>query len=431
MVFNSLDQFKIAPLISLVVAGVDFSFINFLLAALLALFVLQSYVFFIKDAKTNPFFIIPSSWQNLIEKLYAFVTQLWSDIITTRNEKYLFYFTVVVVFIFILLNNVIGLVFYSFPVTSYITLTFFMLFSIFVGMTILGFQRHANSNKVTSLLGVATKTFFNNLGTISSVYSIIPPKSLGKISMFSWFASQFEEPIFIISFILAKFVMLIIAILGFLFIYTVYKKDNFFVNEVIPYSQKLSPIRKLIFGGFTVFTAIPNKFWINVQINFISVFIISTIAYLLCLVFPVLFFFYLIYLILCFESFLFGLLYEYSEYFRKGTNFLLFGNSDELFAADYFSWFWGNMWKQAAKKAAPIVTGAAVAVEAKRQQEIAEKTRYADDLTKEASIYTKEGFQTPNERAGYHKDRQDEWVQDNGTVTKMLKAVEDWLWKAP
>jgi len=137
---KKLDQFKIAPLISFVVAGVDLSFTNFLLASLLALFTLQSYVFLIKDVKTNSFFVIPSGWQNLIEKIYALVTQLLSDIITTGSEKYLPFLSVV--FMFILTNNLIGLVPYSFTTTSYITLTFFMSFSIFIGMTIIGFQKH-------------------------------------------------------------------------------------------------------------------------------------------------------------------------------------------------------------------------------------------------------------------------------------------------
>jgi hypothetical protein len=204
-------------------------------------------------------------------------------------------------------------------------------------------QMHVNSlslKKVTSLPGVAIKTFFNNnLITISS-FLITPPKSLGKISMLSWFVSQYEESIFIISCILAEVFMLVIALLGFFFIYIVYKKDTFFVNEVIPHFKKLSPMRKLILGGFTVFTAIPNKFWINVRIHFIYVFIISAIIYFLGLIFPFLFFCYIMYLILCFESLIFGLLYEHSEYFRNFFNSLLFGNSDEPYAADYFYWFW-------------------------------------------------------------------------------------------
>ena len=66
MVFSSLDQFKIAPLIIIAVAGIDLSFTNLLLASLLAVFTIQSYVFFIKDIKTNSFFVVLSVWQNLL-----------------------------------------------------------------------------------------------------------------------------------------------------------------------------------------------------------------------------------------------------------------------------------------------------------------------------------------------------------------------------
>ena len=140
MVYSPLDQFKIAPLFSLQIAGLDFSFTNFLLVALLALFVIQSLVFLIKESSSNSFFVIPSGWQNLIEKLYGILTQLLSDIITTGSEKYFPF--VATVFMFILSNNLIGLVPYSFTITSHMTLTFFMSFSIFVAMNIIGFQKH-------------------------------------------------------------------------------------------------------------------------------------------------------------------------------------------------------------------------------------------------------------------------------------------------
>jgi len=138
MMYSPLDQFKIAPLVSLVFAGVDLSITNFLVASLLALFTLRSYVFFTKS-KTNSFFVVPSGWQNVIEKLYSVVAQCTSSI-SVGGEKYLPFLSVV--FMFILTNNLIGLVPYSFTTTSYITLTFFMSFSIFVGLIIVGFQRH-------------------------------------------------------------------------------------------------------------------------------------------------------------------------------------------------------------------------------------------------------------------------------------------------
>jgi ATP synthase subunit 6 len=140
MLFSPLDQFKIAPLFSIQFAGIDISITNFLLVSLLTLFVLQSFVFLIKDSATGSFFIAPSGWQNLIEKLYALVTQLLSDIITTGSEKYVPFMSVL--FMFILTNNLIGMVPYSFTTTSHITLTFFLSFSIFVAMNIIGFQKH-------------------------------------------------------------------------------------------------------------------------------------------------------------------------------------------------------------------------------------------------------------------------------------------------
>jgi hypothetical protein len=119
-------------------------------------------------------------------------------------------------------------------------------------------------------------------------------------------------------------------------------------------------------------------------------------------------------------------LYENSEHYRKFINYLLFGSSDDAFAADYFYWFWGNMWQQASKKAGSVIAGAA-AVEAKRQMENKEKNEYADKHTDKAETDTKEGFKAPQERAEYHKDRRDEWVQENGTVTKTIKAFDDWF----
>ena len=140
MVYSPLDQFKIAPLISLQIAGLDVSFTNFTLAALVTLFIIQALVFLVKEPTTDSFFVIPSGWQNLIEKLYALVSQILSDIITTGSEKYFPFMAVL--FMFILSNNLIGMVPYSFTTTSHITLTFFLSFSIFVALNVIGFQKH-------------------------------------------------------------------------------------------------------------------------------------------------------------------------------------------------------------------------------------------------------------------------------------------------
>ena len=177
MVYSPLDQFKIAPLFSLQIAGLDFSFTNFLLVSLVTLFVLQTLVFLIKEPTSNSFFVIPSGWQNLIEKLYAMVTQLLSDIITTGSEKYFPFMSLL--FMFILSNNLIGMVPYSFTTTSHITLTFFMSFSIFVAMNIIGYQKHGL--ELFSLFLPANTGFFLALllVPIELISYIAKPISLG------------------------------------------------------------------------------------------------------------------------------------------------------------------------------------------------------------------------------------------------------------
>jgi ATP synthase subunit 6 len=177
MIFSPLDQFKIAPLITFQIAGIDLSVTNFLVTSLLTLFILQTFVFLIKEPHTASFFIIPSGWQNLIEKIYGLVSQLLSDIITTGSQKY--FPVAIVLFMFILSNNLIGMVPYSFTTTSHITLTFFLSFSIFVAMNIIGFQKHGM--EFFSLFLPANTTFFLALilVPIELISFIAKPVSLG------------------------------------------------------------------------------------------------------------------------------------------------------------------------------------------------------------------------------------------------------------
>jgi ATP synthase subunit 6 len=177
MLFSPLDQFKIAPFLSFTVADLDISITNFLLVSLLTIGIIKIFIFLIKEPTSKSFFIIPSGWQHLIEKLYLLVTRLLFDILTTGSEKYFPF--VSVLFLFILFNNLIGLVPYSFTVTSHITLTFFLSFSIFVAMNIIGFQKHGI--KLFSLFLPANTGFFLALllVPIELISYIAKPISLG------------------------------------------------------------------------------------------------------------------------------------------------------------------------------------------------------------------------------------------------------------
>jgi hypothetical protein len=131
------------------------------------------------------------------------------------------------------------------------------------------------------------------------------------------------------------------------------------------------------------------------------------------------------YLVLCLQSFIFALLYENFEYFRRFSNWVIFGASDEPFASEYFKWFWGNMFKKGVEKLAGVTAAAAVA-EAKRQQENSSKLDYANEQTDKADG-TNKGFETPQNRADFHRDRRDEWVEENDTITWGIKKAKEYF----
>ena len=76
-----------------------------------------------------------------MESLYATLHSIVTNQINPKNGQIYFPF-IYTLFIFILINNLIGMIPYSFASTSHFVLTFGLSFSIVLGATILGFQKH-------------------------------------------------------------------------------------------------------------------------------------------------------------------------------------------------------------------------------------------------------------------------------------------------
>ena len=144
MLLTPLEQFQVISLFSIKLLNLDFSFTNVLLINFLTLLFFINIVFFFSSdtnyLEKTPFYLIPNAWQVLIETIYDVVSQLLFDNINMEGEKYFPYISVI--FIFILFSNLIGLIPYSFTVTSHIIITFTLSFSIFIGVNIIGFQKH-------------------------------------------------------------------------------------------------------------------------------------------------------------------------------------------------------------------------------------------------------------------------------------------------
>ncbi|MBO6480322.1 MAG: F0F1 ATP synthase subunit A [Pelagibacteraceae bacterium] len=137
MATNPMHQFhvyRIGPEINVV--GVDLSFTNASLFMLIsAILILILLLFSTKEKK-----LIPSKIQLISEMLYNFIAKMISDTAGKKAKPYFpFIFSL---FIFILFCNMVGMLPYSFTVTSHIIVTLTFAIFIFIGVNILGFVIH-------------------------------------------------------------------------------------------------------------------------------------------------------------------------------------------------------------------------------------------------------------------------------------------------
>ena len=90
---------------------------------------------------TNYNKLVGNNWSISQESIYATVHGIVVNQINS-NKGQMFFPLMYVLFMFILVNNLIGLVPYSFASTSHYILTFSISFTVVLGATFLGFQRH-------------------------------------------------------------------------------------------------------------------------------------------------------------------------------------------------------------------------------------------------------------------------------------------------
>jgi len=85
--------------------------------------------------------LVPNAWQSLVEMIYDFVLNLVNEQISGKTKQQ-FFPLILVTFIFLLFCNLQGMIPYSFTVTSHFIITLGLSFSLFIGITILGFKTH-------------------------------------------------------------------------------------------------------------------------------------------------------------------------------------------------------------------------------------------------------------------------------------------------
>ncbi len=85
--------------------------------------------------------VLSNNWSISQESIYATLHSIVTNQINSKKGQIYFPF-IYTLFIFILINNLIGMIPYSFASTSHFVFTFSLSFTIVLGATIVGFQKH-------------------------------------------------------------------------------------------------------------------------------------------------------------------------------------------------------------------------------------------------------------------------------------------------
>jgi F-type H+-transporting ATPase subunit a len=139
-IISPLDQFEIRNLISInapILGNLSLSLTNIGLYLTLGGYL----VFVLSLIGNNNEKLVSNSWSICQETIYATVHSIVINQINDKKGQIYFPF-IYVLFVFILINNLIGMIPYSFASTSHFILTFALSFTIVLGATILGLNKH-------------------------------------------------------------------------------------------------------------------------------------------------------------------------------------------------------------------------------------------------------------------------------------------------
>lgn len=174
MILNSpLEQFWISSIFQVKFCDICLHFTNssaFMLIGCILMYVVYSLSIF--KAKIIP----TTNWQFGVESLYGFIMDMVENMLgdeKTAGKYFPFFFFL---FSFILFNNLVGMVPYSFCLTSHIAITFTLGIIIWVGTTIIGFRthgRHFFGRFMPSGAPFAIMPFLITIEVLSYVFTVI------------------------------------------------------------------------------------------------------------------------------------------------------------------------------------------------------------------------------------------------------------------
>jgi len=140
IIASPLDQFEVRDLLCLnapIMGNINISLTNIGLYLTIGALI----IILLNIIGTNYNKIVSNNLSISQESIYATVHSIVINQINPNKGQIYFPF-ILTLFLFILVNNLIGMVPYSFASTSHLILTFSISFTVVLGATILGFQKH-------------------------------------------------------------------------------------------------------------------------------------------------------------------------------------------------------------------------------------------------------------------------------------------------
>jgi len=135
--FSPLEQFEIVPIFSFIV-GSKIAFTNSTLFLLLSIIVII--LFFEYSLFNNQ--VIPTNWQSIAEMIFEFIQTLLYEAVGDKGTK--FFPFIFFSFILILFSNLLGMIPYTFTITSHLIFTFSLGSITFIGLNIIGLKAHGS-----------------------------------------------------------------------------------------------------------------------------------------------------------------------------------------------------------------------------------------------------------------------------------------------
>ena len=133
---SPLAQFDVFSVVDLRIGGLELHITNSALWMMAAVVIVTLFTTFFVGRRA----MVPGRMQSLVEVSYEFVANMLKDNVGPEGRPFFpFIFTL---FMFVLTCNLLGMLPYSFTVTSQIVVTFGLAAVVFIGVTIIGFVKH-------------------------------------------------------------------------------------------------------------------------------------------------------------------------------------------------------------------------------------------------------------------------------------------------